>query len=205
MYGPLRLLYDLPSRRKKLRPNYLPLKVQRKPGDEWTYIDVEQEKYPFLILFPFFVPPKILTEDMTLHGATSRRFWIRGASPSYIFKDLLQRLTEELKVHSVMPEAKAEVSKFCQMLAKVSYSFAVGELGIDAFNPFLVHFILQNDLHDSDNYIGSLEDAEPPTQKLHEISIEEKNERNLVIVRIRLLAKLGTPTYYAVVGEYCGK
>ena len=29
MYGPLRLLYDLPSRRKKNRPQKLPLKVKK--------------------------------------------------------------------------------------------------------------------------------------------------------------------------------
>jgi hypothetical protein len=34
MYGPLRLLYDLPSRRKKNRPLKLPLKVKKAAEDD---------------------------------------------------------------------------------------------------------------------------------------------------------------------------
>jgi len=61
MYGPLRLLYDLPSRRKKNRPETLPLKVKFNPDDEWTLIQVEQNRYPFLLAFPYFSMPNTTT------------------------------------------------------------------------------------------------------------------------------------------------
>lgn len=202
MYGPLRLLYDLPSRRKEMRPKTLQLKVKRTPAEDWTYLDVEQEKYPFLVLFPFFSMPNMLTGDSIYHGATTNRLWIRGASTSYVFRDLLKQLTIELEVHSIMPEAKAQVNEFCQMLAKIGYSFAVGELGVGAFKPFLIPHILRKELDDSDKYIGSLEEAEKATKKLHEISIVEIGKKDLVVIRIRLLAKLETPTYYVVAGKY---
>jgi hypothetical protein len=101
-----------------------------------------------------------------------------------------------------MPEANAHVNEFCQMLAKIGYSFAVGELGVGAFKPFLIPHILHKELDDSDKYIGSLEEAEKATRKLHEISIVEMGKKDLVVIRIRLLAKLETPTYYVVAGKY---
>jgi len=202
MYGPLRLLYDLPSRRRKSRPKKLHLKVKHTPDDNWTYLDVEQEKYPFIILFPQLSMPNMLTGESVCHGATAKKFWIRGASPSYVFKDLLQKLTVELNVHAIMPEAKAEVDKFCQMLAKIAYSFAVGELGSDAFKPFLLPHILYKELDDTDNFIGCLEKTERATNELHEISIVNLGRKELVVVRIRLLARLETPTYFVVAGQY---
>ena len=202
MYGPLRLLYDLPSRRKKLRPSKLPLKVKQTPNDDWSYLNVEQERYPFLILFPQLSMPNMLTSETECHGAKARTFWIRGASPSYVFKDLLQELKIQLNVHAVMPEAKNEVDKFCQMLAKIAHSFAVGELGSEMFRPFLLPHILRKELDDTDNFIGCFEKTERASKKLHEISIISIGRRDFVVVRIRLLARLETPTYFVVTGQH---
>jgi hypothetical protein len=203
MYGPLRLLYGLPSRRKKKRPKALRLKVKRTPEEDWTYVDVEQEKYPFLILFPYFSMPRMISgeSESECRGAATKRLWIRGASPGYIFKELLERLTIELRVHSVMPEATAQVKEFCQMLAKIGYSFAVGELGIEAFKPFLIPHILRKELDDCHKFVGSLGETEKATKELHEISMVDMAKEDLVVVRIRLLAKLETPTYYVVAGK----
>ena len=203
MYGPLRLLYNLPSRRKKKRPKTLPLKVKLTPSDEWTYTKVEQEKYPFLILFPHLIIPKEISNDFTsdYQGPATNKFWIRGASPSFVFNDLLKQLVSELGVHSIMPEAKAQISEFCQMLAKIGHSFVVAEFGIDTFRPFLIPHILKSELADCDRFIGGLNQDEVPSNNLHELSIVNAEKDTLVIVRIRLLARLGTPTYYVVVGE----
>jgi hypothetical protein len=203
MYGPLRLLYDLPSRRKKSRPKTLPLKVKFKPNEEWSKIQVVQDRYPFLITFPYFSMPNLLTESPSreIRGAVTNRLWIRGASPSYVFKDLLQKLTLELNACSIMPESKAHVEEFCQMLAKIGYSFAVAELGYGNFKPFLIPHIINKDLSNCSDYIGSLSKDESPSDQLHELSIHKNSNPNYVTVRIRLFAKLGTPTYYVVVGQ----
>jgi hypothetical protein len=101
-----------------------------------------------------------------------------------------------------MPEAKAEVDRFCQMFAKIAYSFAVGELGMEAFEPFMLPHILRKELDDTDDYIGCWSETESATRNLHEISIVEMLDKSLVVVRIRLLAKLETPTYLVVTGKY---
>lgn len=203
MYGPLRLLYGMPSRRKKKRPSTLPLKIKQTPLAEWSYTKVKQERYPFLILFPYFTAPLALANAPLPEnrGASTNRFWIRGASPAYVFNELLESLTKELGVYSIMPEAKSHVAQFCQMLAKIAYSYAVGELGHGAFEPYMLPGILQGELDDCDSYIGSLEKDEAPSESLHELSVGESLRSNQVIVRVRLLAKLGTPTYFVVVGK----
>ncbi|MBL7153129.1 MAG: hypothetical protein ISS79_05395 [Phycisphaerae bacterium] len=185
-----------------MRPKKLHLKVKHTPNDDWTYLDVDQERYPFLILFPQLSMPNVLTGESVCHGASAKRFWIRGASPSYVFKDLLQQLTIQLNVHAIMPEAKAEVNEFCQMLAKIAFSFAVGELGFEGFKPLLLPHILRKELHDADNFIGCLDETEKATKNLHEISVVDMGNKKLVVVRIRLLAKIETPTYYVVAGKY---
>jgi hypothetical protein len=49
MYGALRLVYGLPTRRKSSRPKALQLKVKRTESSDWEYVAVPQERYPFLI------------------------------------------------------------------------------------------------------------------------------------------------------------
>lgn len=99
MYGPLRLLYGLPSRRKNSRPETLQLKIKRTEGSEWEYVPVVQERYPFLITFPYFEAPGALTgtEESAAAGPVTRRLWIRGASPHHDFQELLQSLAQELR------------------------------------------------------------------------------------------------------------
>src|ERR1700722_327750 len=53
MFGPLRMYYDLPTRRPQERPKTLPLKVRVTAGIDWSFMEVDQKVYPFLILFPF--------------------------------------------------------------------------------------------------------------------------------------------------------
>jgi hypothetical protein len=51
------------------------------------------------------------------------------------------------------------------MLAKIGYSFAVGELGFGSFTPFLIPHIINKEMNDSDKYIGSLDEDEKSHRK----------------------------------------
>lgn len=203
MYGPLRQLYALPSRRKKKQPQKLPLKVKYKPQDDWTKVLVDQVDYPFLVTFPYFPMPNLITGEQTTdrRGAATNRLWIRGASAYEGFFDHLQRLTSELKVHSIMPESKAHIEEFCQMLAKVGHAYAVAELGYDKFKFLLLRHIVDKELSNCADFIGSLDRDEAPSKDIHELSVYEDKRGNYIIVRMRFLAILGTPTYHVVVGK----
>lgn len=203
MYGPLRLLYDLPTRRKGDRPQTLPLKVKRTPDHDWEYVPVAQERYPFLITFPQFDLPGALTGavESVATGPATRRLWIRGASPSHDFQQLLQELTVELRVRSLMPVSKADVPAFCRLLAKMAHAFAVAETGSRSFSSPVARYATGSDLSRCLHYIGSRPQDEAPSVFLHEVSLVDPLPDGSLVIRIRLLARLGTPTYFVIVGK----
>lgn len=201
MLGPLRLLYGLPSRRTDQRPEKLELKIKRTETSEWEYVPVAQDRFPFLITFPRFdeAPGFLAGSDEASYGsAATDKFWIRGASPHHDFFELLQSLVRELRVHAVMPEAKADVAAFCSMLAKIALSAMVANGGRPLPGSRLAQIAVGENMQNSRYYIGTLSGDEKPSQRLHEVSIGSVLRSGAVVVRIRLLAKLGTPTYLVV-------
>jgi hypothetical protein len=205
MFGPLRMYYDMPTRRPRERPEKLPLKVKLTPEADWSYIDVDQKIYPFLVLFPVFGMPDELSGYTTSgeRGAAARTFWIRGAS----FRDglipHLEALAAELKVAAIEPTATARVPEFVRTVAKIAHAFAVAEIGLDSFRPFLTPMICQAETSNSVQYVGGLMHTEPRTSALHEISFGTHTciRPDIVGVRIRLFATLETPTYFVAVGQ----
>lgn len=206
MFGPLRMHFDLPTRRRTARPKALPLKVKIKPDDDWSYIDVEREAYPFLVLFPQYQLPDEISGSTTTgrRDSATNSSWIRAAS----FRDglfpHLEYLCQRLGVASVMPTAKCLTTPFCLMVAKIAHAFAIAELG-NSFQPFLSEMILRADTSNCKQYVGGLPQAEPASASLHELSFDFGSERcarrGVIVVRIRLLASLETPTYYVAAGR----
>ena len=201
MYGPVRMLYGLPTRRKEQRPKTLQLKIRRTAESEWEYVPVALEKYPFLITFPYFYAPGALTvsEESAAAGPVTERVWIRGASPHRHFDELLQSLAQELGVYSLMPESKAEVSAFCSLLAKIALSYATAEQGIKAQRSRLANIAVGESMQNCLHFLGSLEKDQSPSSSLHELSLGRHVRSGSIVVRLRLLAKLGTPTYFVVI------
>jgi hypothetical protein len=201
MLGPLRLLYGLPSRRKDKRPETLQLKIKRTEKSDWEYVPVAQERFPFLITLPRFdEAPGFLsgTDEASSGNAATDKFWIRGASPHHHFSELLESLVRDLQVHMIMPEAKFEVPTFCSMLAKIALGAIVANGGRPLPGSRLAQMAVGENMPNTRYYIGTLRGNERPSQRLHEVSIGSVLRSGAAIVRIRLLAKLGTPTYLVV-------
>ncbi len=199
------MYFDLPTRRPKRRPKKLPLKVKLIPDAEWSFIDVDQEVYPFLVLFPVLQMPDELSGLTTNgeRGAAVKCLWIRGASFRDGIVPHLQALAAELKVAAIEPTATFRAPEFFRMLAKIAHAFAVAEMGLDSFRPFLTPMIRDAETSNSVQYIGGLPDSEPAAAGLHEVSFGSRpyHHPDTVAVRIRLLAALETPTYYVAVGR----
>jgi hypothetical protein len=181
-------------------PRYTQLKIKKTEEAEWEYVPVVQERYPFLITFPYFEVPGALTgtEESAAAGHVTRRLWIRGASPRYDFQELLQSLAQELGVHSLMPESEAEVSAFCSLLATIALSYIAADTGVSAQRSQLAHIARGENMTNCMHYIGSVATDEPASDSLHELSLVHHARTNSIVVRVRLLAKLGTPTYFVV-------
>lgn len=206
--GPLRMLFDMQSRRKKERPDTLPLKVKHRPEDDWTFVSIKRDQYPFVLLFPHFEMPEELTGQPVVgrRDAAAKTFWIRGASGPQGMNAHLESLARQLHVAAIMPTGDFDVPPFCLMLAKIAHSYAVAELGIDGFAPFVAEMITTKDVSNCVQFIGGLMTAEPETQKLHELSFGTPSpvRPDIISVRIRLFACLGAPTYFVAVGRRAG-
>ncbi|MBN8543189.1 MAG: hypothetical protein J0M34_02890 [Alphaproteobacteria bacterium] len=203
--GPLRMYYDMPTRRPQERPETLPLKVKLTSESDWSYIPIERESYPFLVLFPHYDLPLVLS-DLPQEGrldSATKKFWIRGAFFERDMNRYLQGVVDRFKIAAVMPEAKFQTHEFSLLLSKIAHCFACAELGLNGFKPFLKKIITNQDTTKSKLYVGDLTKAEAPQQSMHEVSFysEHTNRPDLIVVRIRLFAKLETPTYFVVVGE----
>jgi len=163
MFGPLRMYYELPTRRPKERPKTLPLKVKVTSDADWSFVEVDRDIYPFLILFPFLeIPDKLAgTTREGDRDAKVQTFWIRGVS----FRDgvtaHLENLAAALLVSEIMPTATVSAPEFFRLLAKVAHAFAVAELGLDAFDPFLIPLIRDGVTSNSVQYVGGMPQEEP--------------------------------------------
>ncbi len=117
----------------------------------------------------------------------------------YLYFFLLESIVRELGVHSVMPESKTEVPAFCSLLTKIAVSYLVAETGLWVLGSPLARIAIGEDLRHCLHFIGSTRTDEPPSGSLNELSHGNHARTGSTIVRIRLLAKLGTPTYFVAI------
>lgn len=199
------MLYDMPTRRPKERPQHLPLKVKYPTSTDWEIAHVDRSICPFLIVLPLYPLPDVVTgtESVRNRSAASATFWTRGGGFCEDKDAHLQRLCEMLGATEVMPIGTVNTETFCLTLAKVAHAFASAELGINAFEPCLCDMIRNRDLSNRAMFIGGGEGNELPAAELHEVGFDREIgiDAETIVVRVRLFAVLGTPTYHVAVGR----
>tara|TARA_R100000322_G_C5447850_1_gene191942 strand:+ start:3020 stop:3841 length:822 start_codon:yes stop_codon:yes gene_type:complete len=203
--GPLRMLYDFPTRRPKDRPDHLPLKVQYAPDQEWDVVMVDRRIYPFLVVLPLYELPKLIDGDTLLTGdqTAAKDFWIRGTQATPSLDAHLEKFCRILNAYRVMPVGTVNTLSFCRMLAKIAHSYCCAEIDSLTFYPYLVEAIRNPKFEKREWLLGGGRGDEPPNDNLHELSLVSNSAwpDHLLVVQIRLFAFLGGPTYYAVVGR----
>lgn len=202
--GPLRMLYNMPTRRKKDRPKHLPLKVKYPSSTDWEVANVDRSICPFLVGLPLYPMPDAVTGVVSEgdQGPGTANIWIRGAAFWRNKDEHLQWLCNELGAVEVMPEARVHTEPFCLMLAKIAHSFAVAELGLDTFSPFLTEMIRTRDLSNRAHVIGGGRGNETASSELHNLELDSGIGiySDVIVARVRILGVLETPTYYVAVG-----
>jgi hypothetical protein len=102
-------------------------------------------------------------------------------------------------------EQRRNQNDYRRMLAKAAHSYAVAELGLGSFRPFLLGIIHNQAPLNLSHFIGSsICKPDAPTD-LHEIGFAPRGMiggEELVIVKVRLFANLQGQTHYIVVGEW---
>lgn len=116
--------------------------------------------------------------------------------------EINRKVAEETGVnHVAMKVGEVNRSHFLRFLAKTAHAYAVAELGMDGFTPFL-NDIIRNKAHDLSQYVGGtlpLSDDKIGPAGTVVMSIGGKDD--LVAVLFQVYPSLKSPAYAIIVGE----
>ena len=122
---------------------------------------------------------------------------------------MVRFIDKEVRSHVTSERRKVKVGAFqmlpfARMLAKISHSYAVGQLGLHAFRPLLPPLILGESTAAPWLVGGGASAPAPDTEPLlHDVWLQKCLTAGVeyVLARIRLFAFVGMPRYHVVVGE----
>lgn len=198
MFREVRGHLNIPAkpRRPEERPSEFPVGfTERGKEKARRWLDVPIEAHPFSFSLPGLPEAGILEGKKPDHKPTIEKVHTY-LGPSYHEK--MRRLGANT-TFTLWP-----VDEFPQMLAKIGHAYAVAEIGFSHFSPLLGDLILGRDDH-LRNHIGT-ETKNPggKTTKLHTLALTSARDANgdeLIVVNVRLFARLSAPTYHVVVGR----
>lgn len=182
--------------KKRTRDNLVPCRFEVDGHELDVLLPIED--HPVLLLLAQLKPPGVLI-GRPKHLSGIGGLWQKGLN--YKPKELF--LAGRKKGYSV----EFDSLRFAQMLAKIAHAYIAAEIGIGKFQPTLSGFIRSNPAKQENDLsiyrlIGGSPTLETPSSHLHEIGWFPMgaDSQLYLIVRLRLFALLGTPTYYIVPG-----
>jgi hypothetical protein len=90
--------------------------------------------------------------------------------------------------------------EFMLMVAKIGYSFAIAERGLEGFDGAEIRQLLQGERDDVYNFVGGSVDGERLTRRhLHHLDLRQRGD--LLTVIVHLFASYEAPPYEVVVGR----
>jgi hypothetical protein len=201
MLGNFRIAMGAPTRRPKERPKTISVRTGRLSDDNSRVEDLKiiEISPTDLIMFPSFTFP----------GAGI----LEGRAPEIdiSYQINMHRVdgqpVEFCRQHGAVETPMIYPMAFLRMVAKIAHAYAVAELGLGSFKPFLLDLILCRiqELNFGLQWIGCEPIAPRPTADLFSLSyskcILEGGER-YVIVHLRLFPFFSTPLYHVVVGKW---
>ena len=184
-----------PKRKKKRWKDPISLDVTFTDGTIGK-IDVLPRDMPRAICLPTMPAPRLLTglpplkDDEEIHGSG---FWM-SRDDAAIKRFAKKHGVRTAEFGNVDPEA------WERLLMKIAHCYAVYEYGPDGFHDFLVPYIL-GDKSQLNHFVGGVgpnDELKTRRKIMLAINIDERNGQ--ILVRVRLFAYLGAPTYQVVVG-----
>lgn len=200
--GPMwnvRSLRKIPSRNPEKMPSETEVVVVRDGEEQEKVLPLEDA--PVLLHLPRFAPPSHLTGSNS-DGAIdiSGIFTIGyGRAPD----DLATEYAEEDGADKVEITQQYRPVAFARMIGKIGYSYAVAELGLDAFSETYPVPDILGERDRIGRWVG-LHPGKPPAPRgggLHRLALGRHEGTDAVVVDVQLLSDGQTPTYLVVVGE----
>jgi hypothetical protein len=197
--GPMRAVRVLRKLRSRSKHAGVPgtqhLKIDREGVVET--VEVPLDKYPVLLHFPMFAPPRELSGEgepgITLSGVASVLF---GPSPEEALRQLGGgRL--------VLESPPYQPVAFARMLAKIGWAMAVAEGVQDRVEePSPILRAIRGEVDDIGQWVGTLTG---PIRKypgvLHRVLVHEDRDKEMLIAEIQLFADSETPSYGVILGR----
>lgn len=177
-------------RRKRRKRAEEEIALQGQVGGKDITVTLPVAEAPAVLFLLNLGPPGILAQRPT-HVADVRGAWfvhLKGPLVPQGFTSLASPILDTFK--------------FCQFLAKIAHCFATDVLG-DEFKPMLLDLIRNEPRDARYDLVGGTLLNEPATGNLHELALESRKveSASYVVVKIRLFASLGAPTYLVVAGQ----
>jgi hypothetical protein len=198
LFSAIRRQMKYPTRKPHNRPQGFTV------GLDGVDASVLAEGYPGLLISFAFPLPGILA------GAAPREEFGGGIALA-----MLPQFGERLNALGGPPRGRRQVEfrgfgdaeSLGRVLAKSAHAYAVAELGMDAFKPFLTDIILGRPPFHLGHYVGSGVGDHPLGNDLHEITFANPllGDNRYVVVKVQLFANHKMPVHFVVVGERsCG-
>lgn len=191
--GAFRAQTKAPSKRPKQRPSQYNLKIQNRNG-KFDTLNIPIQDYPAFLILPKFSSVPMILSGETIDPEKTCDAWAQITNIN-LYKNL------DAKIGFV----PFHPSKWLRMLAKISHSYAVAKLGLNAFKPFLPKIILGHQSATLE-YFGCPTEETPPAEGVgHRIElinaiINGNSEVKYLVVNLRLYEIYGAPQYHIVVG-----
>jgi hypothetical protein len=197
MFGNFRMRHHIQTRNPNQRPTHIKIGTVNPDGTPGQ-ADVPVSQYPAPLFVYKFAEANML---LGLPPEVDDFQWV----PISIFsKDELDAMHKKYQ-WDLKTSFKTVPVEFARMLAKIAHSYAVAELGIDAFhhNPMTLDVICNRTKNVSYTVGGRWEvpPAVPGAGHLLSTVYQRTVPRVLIVVQIRLFASLEMPIYHVVVGN----
>jgi hypothetical protein len=200
-FGAFRHRSNLPSRRRKTRPDHYPLDLDHGTHKETKMVPVNE--HPAHLILPQFKEQPGVLRDGEVGPLDVDGFWIFQRRSSSLNSALLKHA----KSRDSKITANMNVWDFARMLAKMAHGIAIAEYGF-CFEPMLIELIEGDGLPQAGYLIGN---ASTPVSAIPKGAGDGHGYRTdmwtlspelqLVVVSLRLFAGQETsPTYDVVTG-----
>ena len=206
--GDFRLQVDAPSRtRRKDRPKHVEIPFVAVDGSGKITRDLGSRAFPLeeapLALNLWELPEARITLGDAGSDKGRGRPWSYVESRAYEINRQIAEETGEANV--AMKLGDVNRNHFLRFLAKTAHAFAVAELGMDGFEPFLNDIIL-NKSDDLSMYVGgTLPHDRQEVEPAETLRIFIGGTEEFVAVYLQFYPLLDSPAYGIVVGKRNGK
>jgi hypothetical protein len=172
----------------------LPVRVVRAGAPASLF--VPRDRYPVMLHFPLFPPPRILT------GASGTGIDVSGVASILFGGKSPADLAKELGVDSISLDTKHCPAEFARMLAKIAYAMAVAVDAVrDLAEPCPVLPAILGDEEDIGRWVGThTEPIRKYASLEHRVHIYRSGQ-GLLMGEVQLFAHSETPSYGIVLGR----